>query len=73
MAGGSFGIGSGPVFLSGVHCYGNEKTLKECIGVDFSDQSCPHSMDVGVICAGTYICNTVLKKIIIIIILIIVH
>lgn len=54
---GSFGIGLGPAYLTGIHCYGNEKSLTECIGASFSHQSCPQTKDVGVVCAGTYVCN----------------
>ncbi len=52
MTGGGFGTGLGPVLLSNIHCYGNEKSLKECIGAEFSYHSCPHSMDMGVVCGG---------------------
>ena len=54
MASGSFGTGLGPVFLSNIHCYGNENNLMECTGADFGYQSCEHTMDMAVVCAGMY-------------------
>ena len=45
----TFGAGSGPIFLSGLNCVGNEQTLLEC-----STSSFPyyytHSSDAGVQC-----------------------
>ncbi len=66
MASGSFGTGMGLTFLSNVHCYGNENSLTECIGVNFGYQSCPQTMDMAVVCAGMVM---LLNSIIIIIII----
>ena len=54
-----FGPGTGPIFLAGVGCRGNETNLFSCPHVryllDISD--CSHSDDAGVICPqGIYVC-----------------
>ena len=54
--GGSFGSSKGPVLLSSVRCYGIENNLLQCNGATVKYQTCPHSMDVGVICTGTCVC-----------------
>ena len=45
-----FGEGQGPVFLDGVECEGSEKQLAECDSNGWSQTSCLHSGDVGVVC-----------------------
>lgn len=49
----TFGLGSGPIFLSDVHCTGSEATLLDCRHTTISLGSyCTHSRDVGVRCEG---------------------
>ena len=51
----SFGLGTGPIYLSRLDCQGSEANLLECrtdaraTGV----HDCSHSDDVGVQCEGT--------------------
>ena len=49
-----FGQGSGPIWLDGVTCTGNESTLASCVhlGVNVT-KSCTHAKDAGVRCFGT--------------------
>jgi deleted-in-malignant-brain-tumors protein 1 len=52
---GFFGQGEGPIFLSRVHCRGNEQNLTSCwhsLEVD-----CIHSQDAGVSCLSSAECN----------------
>ena len=42
-----FGQGTGPVFLDGVRCTGNESSLLSC---SHRVASCSHSSDAGVVC-----------------------
>ena len=46
-----FGQGSGPIWLDGVTCTGNESTLASCghLGINFK-RSCDHNNDAGVRC-----------------------
>ena len=48
-----FGQGSGPIWLNGVTCTGNESTLASCghVGVGIS-WKCSHNEDAGVKCSG---------------------
>ena len=53
LKGAEFGEGSGPIFLEGINCIGNEDSLLNCsqdtpIGLS----ACDHSSDVGVRCKG---------------------
>ena len=55
---GSFGPGTGPIFLTSVGCRGNETNLFSC-RVHFAHITdyCSHSEDAGVICPqGIYVC-----------------
>ncbi|KAM9803897.1 neurotrypsin [Neosynchiropus ocellatus] len=45
-----FGSGTGPIFLSGVRCSGNELSLEDCPRDKWQQQDCDHSEDVGVSC-----------------------
>ncbi|CAL8258546.1 unnamed protein product [Lota lota] len=45
-----FGQGSGPVFLDGVHCTGNELSLEDCDHNGWSQHNCDHMEDAGVSC-----------------------
>ena len=61
-----FGQGSGPIWLNGITCTGNELTLIGCGFLEFNvTTSCHHHKDAGVNCSGgqglfsynIYICN----------------
>ncbi|KAM3605874.1 uncharacterized protein V6R79_006389 [Siganus canaliculatus] len=45
-----FGQGSGPVWLDGVHCSGNELSLEECPHNTWKQHNCDHVEDAGVSC-----------------------
>ncbi|CAL9687675.1 unnamed protein product [Knipowitschia caucasica] len=45
-----FGQGSGPVYLAGVHCTGNELALEYCPQSKMGLHNCEHSQDAGVSC-----------------------
>ncbi|KAM7385010.1 hypothetical protein PAMP_001111 [Pampus punctatissimus] len=45
-----FGQGSGPIFLDGVRCTGNELSLEECPHNDWKQHNCDHVEDAGVSC-----------------------
>lgn len=60
-----FGLGSGPVFLSDVHCTGSEATLLDCRHTIVSLGSyCTHNRDVGVSCEGEFNFNTIVLMLI---------
>lgn len=46
----SFGEGTGPIWLSGLVCTGNEHRLVNCQHDATVDESCDHSRDGGVHC-----------------------
>lgn len=50
---GSFGRGTGPIFLNNVGCFGGEVSLLDCLnsGIAFVTD-CNHTQDVGVVCSG---------------------
>lgn len=48
---GSFGRGTGPIFLTNVACFGNEPTLLDCQSSGVTIANCNHTRDVGVICS----------------------
>ncbi len=52
---GSFGEGTGPIFLSNVGCFGTERNLLECqsSGVAIIT-NCNHAQDVGVVCSSRF-------------------
>ena len=51
---GTFGPGSGVVWLEGIGCRGNESRLTECGLSGWGESECSHTQDVGVVCeAGT--------------------
>ncbi|XP_036416749.1 scavenger receptor cysteine-rich type 1 protein M130-like [Colossoma macropomum] len=47
-----FGPGSGPIWMNYVDCSGSESTLKNCRSSGWSEHTCDHSKDAGVICSG---------------------
>lgn len=51
---GTFGPGTGPVWLSGVSCLGSEQQLLSCPITSPLDASklCTHANDAGVICGN---------------------
>ncbi|XP_056366044.1 LOW QUALITY PROTEIN: deleted in malignant brain tumors 1 protein-like [Oenanthe melanoleuca] len=48
-----FGPGSGPVWLDGLTCTGEEGALSECRHKGWGVHTCEHSEDAGVVCAGS--------------------
>ncbi len=52
---GSFGIGTGPIFLNNIRCFGDEDNLLQCpsSGIKFITD-CDHSRDVGVVCSSKW-------------------
>ena len=55
---GTFGEGTGPIWLYDVWCSGNEANLTQCRSnlVTWHAQYCTHSRDAGVVCSGVYAC-----------------
>jgi len=54
---GTVASGSGPIYLSDLHCNGDEMSLLDCARQDNQPtglQSCGHEQDVAVRCTGTY-------------------
>ena len=51
----SFGSGIGPIYLSNVHCMGDEDKLVNCASNSVDAHQCDHSLDAGVICQGSYL------------------
>ena len=50
-----FGIGTGPIYLNGLNCSGNETRITDCQGLNPGSLTfCTHQHDAGVICSGTY-------------------
>jgi len=47
-----FGIGSGPIWLDDVNCYGSEQYITECIYRGWNNSNCVHREDAGVRCNG---------------------
>ena len=52
VSGGSFGRGSGHIFLNDVNCTGTEFNLTQCGHRGIGVHNCHHSEDAGVICPG---------------------
>ena len=52
---GSFGSGTGPIFLSNLYCTGTESSLLECNQQICVVTCCTHSNYAGVICERKYI------------------
>ena len=49
---GTFGEGSGPIWLDQITCSGSESNLTQCRSSHRLSNSCSHSRDAGVICSG---------------------
>ncbi|XP_055046924.2 scavenger receptor cysteine-rich domain-containing protein DMBT1-like [Misgurnus anguillicaudatus] len=52
-----FGQGSGPVWLDGLSCSGNEPTVKNCPSKALGTSTCTHGQDAGVICREIKLVN----------------
>lgn len=55
LAGGSYGPGSGPIYLSELECSGSESLLSSCLSghnLPPGLVNCDHSMDVSIQCQG---------------------
>ena len=51
---GQYGKGTGPIFISGLNCQGNEPNLLSCPHSLVHYSLCSHNYDVGVKCEGQY-------------------
>ena len=51
---GTFGEGSGPIWLDHVYCSSRESNLTQCWSSHRLSDSCSHSKDAGVICSGVW-------------------
>ncbi len=52
LSGGSFGEGTGRIWLDNVQCTGNERQLMNCTSSSSGVNSCTHAQDAGVRCAS---------------------
>ena len=50
----SFGLGAGPVWLSGLQCTGNEERISQCTHDGWGLGGCGHEEDAGVMCTGMF-------------------
>ena len=50
LSGGSFGGGTGRIWLDTVRCTGNERSLINCTSNSSGLNSCTHAQDAGVRC-----------------------
>lgn len=50
---GSFGSGTGPIFLNNLGCLGDEESLLDCLSSGIA-MNCNHTRDVGVVCSGEW-------------------
>ena len=58
---GTIANGAGPIYLSDLHCDGNEMSLLDCVREDSQPtglHSCDHQQDVAVRCTGEYRTHT---------------
>ena len=47
-----YGQGTGPIWINGVECLGNESDLFACAHNKISNHSCEHDQDASVECLG---------------------
>nr|XP_034992637.1 deleted in malignant brain tumors 1 protein-like [Zootoca vivipara] len=52
LSGAWFGQGSGPIWLEGVNCTGEEASLNDCPQILWGEHSCNHSQDASVECSA---------------------
>uniref|UniRef100_A0A670JXX3 Soluble scavenger receptor cysteine-rich domain-containing protein SSC5D n=1 Tax=Podarcis muralis TaxID=64176 RepID=A0A670JXX3_PODMU len=57
-----FGQGSGPIWLEGLNCTGEEAFLSECPQSPWGEHSCNHSQDASVECSGKFARQVVLDE-----------
>ena len=59
-----FGQGTGPIFISDVHCTGQESNLFDCSYRSVPRLLCTHNHDVGVKCEGIHVCICCISNVI---------
>ena len=50
LRGAAFGEGMGPIWLNGVQCVGDEKSVSQCSHAGWGGHYCGHDEDAGVVC-----------------------
>ena len=50
--------GTGPTWLDGIYCEGDEERLIDCEHASWGDEDCSHSEDIGLICGKKDKMNT---------------
>ena len=48
----TFGRGNGTMWMDGVRCTGNERSLTECLHNSWEIENCDHSEGAGVVCSS---------------------
>ncbi|XP_052784595.1 uncharacterized protein LOC128220288 [Mya arenaria] len=51
-AGGSYGLGTGPIWLDEVECTGEEMSLMDCPSSNWGVSNCDHAEDAGAFCSN---------------------